>query len=374
MRPPGPAIRRLGPLAAAALLLGATAHAQPQAQSPENWLAAARTHTPGEPDASLTTVMRWSRDATFAAIDAAGRSDTDVRVLARGLILHTDIAILERASSGGAAVGLERSVRLLDGESVGSPRRTFQWDAGRLLASTIAKHPQGEPIACAWFRTVAALLQHWGDLGAVGVHLDHAGGLFPDDPVLTLYSGALHEAYAGARVQAYMAKARRGDWWYGVGKPAAELGMAEGVLRRALGIDPALVEARIRLAHVVGERGRPDEAVALAREALAGPLPRFLEYYGAMILGQNAGRLGDAAAAKAAFDRAATVFPYAQAARVASSQAALAAGRSEEAVAAILAAIGPDAPADRRDPWAWYHRLHEPQAASLVVELRASVP
>jgi hypothetical protein len=92
-----------------------------------------------------------------------------------------------------------------------------------------------------------------------------------------------------------------------------------------------------------------------------------------MVLGQNAERRGDAADARAAYDRAVAVFPYAQTARVAASRTALDAGRREEAVAAILAGIGPDAPEDRDDPWAWYYRLHEPQAAILVLDLRASV-
>ena len=76
----------------------------------------------------------------------------------------------------------------------------------------------------------------------------------------------------------------------------------------------ALVEARIRLAHVLGEMGKADEGAALARDALAKPLPPFLDDYGAMVLGRNEARLGRAAEARAAFDRAATLFPHAQAA------------------------------------------------------------
>jgi tetratricopeptide (TPR) repeat protein len=400
------ALRVGSSLAGAVLVLAAAAavDAQPAAPSTASWLAAAREHTPGANDASLAALRRWPRDATFAAIDAASRS-AEAGVLGRGLILHTDIAILERTTGGGAEAGVGRSIRLIDAEAVGSLRRTYQWDAGRRLATLLAKRPQGEPIARTWFRAVAALLQQWGDLGACRSHLDHAAALFPDDPVLWLYRGTLHQAFADVRVQGYMARVRRGDSLQsatgGMYRDAAgnlrdlgvassenstnlpvtsavketgvELGFAEGALRRAFALDPSLAEARIRLAHVLGARGKPADAVALAREALAKPLPPFLEYYGAMVLGQNAERLGNAAEAGAAYDRAVAVFPHAQAARVAASRAALSAGRREEAVAAIVEAIGPDAPPDREDPWAWYYRLHEPQATSLVVELRARV-
>ena len=122
---------------------------------------------------------------------------------------------------------------------------------------------------------------------------------------------------------------------------------------------------------MLGEVGKANEGAALARAALAKPLPPFLDYYGAMVLGRNEARLGHAAEARAAFERAATLFPHAQAARVASSAGDLAAGRAGDALASIMAGIGPDAPADRNNPWAWCYRVHEPQATSLVVDLRA---
>jgi hypothetical protein len=375
-------------IAVAGLLLAAPADAQ---RTVDDWLAAVRAHEPGQLDEPAVALSQWPRDATFAAIDRASRdTDVDVGALTRGLILHTDIALFQRAAGGGAAAGVGRSIRLLDTERVASLRRTFQWDAGRRLATTLAKRPRGAPIARAWCRAVAALLQEWGDFGAVRLHLNQASELFPDDPVLTLFRGTLHQAYADSRVQSYLARQRRSSsrmpqqlldgssddtaalpLTSSIKETSVELGFAEGALRRAAELDPALVEARIRLAHVLGEVGKAGEAAALARDALAKPLPPFLDYYGAMVLGRNETRLGRAAAAQAAFERAATLFPHAQAARVASSASALAAGRAGDALASIMAGIGPDAPADRNDPWAWCYRVHEPQATSLVADLRA---
>ena len=372
-------------IAVAALLVAAPASAQ---RTVDEWLVAARAHQPGTLDEPALALSRWARDATFAAVDRAGR-DTDVGTLAKGLVLHTDLALHERATGGGAAAGVGPSIWLLDTERVASLRRTFQWDAGRRLATALARRPQGAPIARAWFRAVAALMQQWGEFGAVRVHLDQAAGLFPDDAVIVLYRGTLHQAYADARVQTYVARQRRRQmrgvvrdedvdaFSANVASTAAiqsaglELDFAEAALRRAMALDPSLVEARIRLAHVLEARGKAEEGAALAREALATPLPPFLDYYGAMVLGRNEAQLGHAAEARAAFARAVAVFPHAQSARVASSASELAEGRAGDALAAILAGIGPDAPASRGDPWAWCFRRHEPQASDLVTDLRA---
>ncbi|MFI5076184.1 MAG: hypothetical protein ACHQRO_02530, partial [Vicinamibacteria bacterium] len=194
-------------IAVAGLLLAAPAGAQ---RTVDDWLVAARGHEPGKLDEPAVALSQWPRDATFAAIDRASRdAGVDVGVLTRALILHTDIAIFQRAAGGGAAAGVGRSIRLLDTERVASLKRTFQWDAGRRLATTLAKRPLGAPIARAWCRAVAALLQEWGDFGAVRLHLNKASDLFPGDPVLTLYRGTLHQAYADRRVQSYLARQRR---------------------------------------------------------------------------------------------------------------------------------------------------------------------
>ena len=121
-----------------------------------------------------------------------------------------------------------------------------------------------------------------------------------------------------------------------------ELGHAERALRRALAIDPALVEARIRLAHVLDARGKSGEASALARKALEAPLPAFLEYYGAMVLGRSEARLGHQAEAYEAFARAARCYPGAQSAQVALSHVLLLEGRAEQAFETVARAIGPD--------------------------------
>ena len=155
-----------------------------------------------------------------------------------------------------------------------------------------------------------------------------------------------------------------------VGTPLQELALAERDLRRALAIEPGLVEARIRLAHVLSAEGQAPEAVAQARTAVETPLAPFLDYYATMVLGRAEQDIGRHAEARTAFERAARRLPAAQSPRVALSRLALADGRSVDGVAAMIATSGPEAKRHAGDPWWWDFRLHEPDAKALLTAFR----
>ena len=397
--------------AAAALLAGVVVQAQGPAPAAVDarqfapaalemrateWQVAARTHVSGQFDEPAASVARWPHELTRVVVDRAIRrardkssrapddSSTDrdyMAVLAKGLLLHTDIAIAERTSETGATTGT-RAWTLLDAKPLAGVRFSRHWGLSRLLAEALAKDPAGAPIARAWFRAVGALYQQWADFGQLRAHLAAGADLVPDDPVLLLFAGTLRQGYADARVQSYIARFRgmqRGQTdrfvvYVSIEDADAELGLAERALRRALAIDPSLDEARIRLAHVQGARGKSADAIQLAREALAAPLPQFLEYYGAMVLGRAEARLGRHAEARAAFERAVARYPHSQAAQVALSQVGLAEGRTADGVAALMRALGPDSPAKVDDPWSWYFRQHAPDTQHYLDELRRRVP
>jgi tetratricopeptide (TPR) repeat protein len=324
--------------------------------------------------------IRRARDKSSRAPDDSA-TDGDYRtVLAKGLMLHTDIAIAERTGETRTTTGA-RAWTLLDAKPLAPTRLSIHWGLARLLAAALAQDPAATPIARAWFRAVGALYQQWADLGQLRAYLAAAADLLPNDPVLLLYTGALHQGYADPRVQSYVAGllGLRGGLpdrfvqTLSIENADTELARAERYLRRALAIDPSLVEARIRLAHVQDARGRPAEAIALAREALAAPLPPFLEYYGAMILGRSEARLGRHAEARTAFERAAARYPHSQAAQVALSHVDLVQGRPADGVAALLRALGSNAAETIEDPWSWYFRRHEPNAQSCLDDLKRSV-
>jgi tetratricopeptide (TPR) repeat protein len=270
---------------------------------------------------------------------------------------------------------------VLDSTIVRAQRFSIHWALGRVLADALAKEPATAPIALSWYRAVGALYQQWADLGQLLAHLNAASDALPDDPVLLLYRGSLHQAHADARVQSFLERLRapvdrstNGSMdTLPIHAPAVELGNAERYLRRALALDASLSEARMRLAHVLDARRKTDEALAYARQALSSPLPGFLEYYGAMVLGRIEGRLGHAAEARAAFERAAARYPRSQATQVALSHVALTEQRGADAVAALVESLGPASDA-ADDPWSRYFRVHEPAAPERLDEFRRSVP
>lgn len=362
------------------------------------WLEAAKAHAPGQADAPMLGIAGWSNTGVRKTVDEVIRTKAGPDVLAKGLVMHTDIAIMERMSRDApAALGTTSSWLLLDGRSLGPSTRSIHWDIARRIASaliapaarecivdpttlrcnptstatSVNERPPGEKIARAWVRTVVALEHDWGEFGLTHSQLAFGTVAFPDDPVLSLYAGTLHQAFADARVQRFIATSPPAV--FRVRDSDTELGLAEAEFRRALEMDRTLAEARIRLAHVVTLRKRPEEAALLAREALAGPLPPFLEFYAAMVLGRSEAALGRAAEARAAFERAAVRYPKAQSPQVALTHVALIDGRTNEGLETAIKALRARPPDALRDPWDEYFRLHEPDARTQLAALRASV-
>jgi tetratricopeptide (TPR) repeat protein len=286
---------------------------------------------------------------------------------------------------------------------------SLQWGIGRLIARTLVALPvdarpgQERPdaatlererrerlgVARTFYYAAAAVLQEDGHLGFLHTHVNAGLSLLGDDAVLLMYRATVRQAFADPRLQTFA----RPRSVVGTGTVERAMHLASGPigltarpqqtsfeldqagrdLRRALELDPQLVEAHIRLAHVLADKGRHDEAATLLRPAIAPTLPAFLEYYGALVLGRSEERLGRMAEARAAYERAQRRFPDAQVPRVALSRLALIEGRASEAVAGLVAALssrGPDAP---EDPWWWYFRSHAPDAGALIAAMREAV-
>ena len=396
---------RAGALAASAAVAGMAAPLFAQQFAPDavaayarQWRAAVGTHVAGEFDDDARLVASWPLELTQEILspllrvartkppdrdDGSHAAQSDARkVLDRALLLHTDIAIAERTTGVGRPVKPGRmtlrpqATTLIDGRPAAPTAMSRHWGVARLIADALAKDPARLPLVRTWYRAAGAFHQQSGDLGMLRGHLDAGLATVPDDPVLRLFEGTLHQGYADPRIQSHVDSFRdplgrlpeQVQQQLGIERAEKELGMAERSFRWALEGDPSLVEARIRLAHVLGARGKPTEAAAIARETLQAPLAPFLEYYASMVLGRAETRLGRHGDARAAFERAAALYPQSQATLVALSHVALVEGRSADAVAALQRELAPS-PSRAEDVWATYFRQHVPDARGYLDEL-----
>ena len=371
-----------------------SARPQPPKQR-DAWTAAGEAHRPGVVDAAVKTIATISASAFEGSLRRA-MIEKDVGRLARGLVLHTDAALLDRGRPEDA--GSPLFVVVKDGRLVGAGERSRHWTYATQVAIALGRMGAwipGEPerptppqqLAALWFRTISAVCQQNGNLAlgqdtvAWGVHL------FPDDPHLLLARATLHQAYADRRLQTFFARARTGpglalaqDLTKGAkDRPpqpqppkdsATELSLAEADLRRALVLQPTLREARVRLAHVLNDRGANDEAAALARAAIEDGLPPFFEMYATLILGRSSARLGRLDEARAAFTRAATLAPDAQSPRIGLAYLSLAEGRPSAALAELAPMAGTDRPSSTDDEeWLGYFRVQDPGPQAMFREL-----
>jgi hypothetical protein len=151
------------------------------------------------------------------------------------------------------------------------------------------------------------------------------------------------------------------------------------LFRRALKLDPTLAEARIRLAHVLGDTGRHVEALSEMTLLTAPPSAPFLDYYASLVTARASRARGLFEAARSAFEHAAGVYPNAPAPHLGLSELAMAQGRPSESLAqlVVLERMKKDAPQDAEnsaEPWWWVDRVHEPSADSMMNDLRQLPP
>ena len=409
---------RLGVVLAAAAIVAAGPVVPVVARGPalapadvEIWLAAAVTHEPGLADDALVQVMGWPRERIDRILQTALLKPDLTRVW-HALSLHTDIAIVERTVNASAGAGGDVAIEVLDGRQSRVVARSFHWTVARAIATALARLPGQLSRVAAWYRAVGAMQQEWLDCDLLADHLQSAHKVVGTDPHLALYQATLHQTYADPRLQRYAARTlaglepaavaamrqrggisgelttgdlsrgRVGGRMLDLPRPASipslpraakvELDDAERWLRRALALDPTLVEARIRLAHVLSASGEHAQAVEMLRPVDPTTLPRFSAFYTAMVLGRSEEHLEHYAEAGAAYARAAALFPGGQSVEIGRSRVALAQGRTADALTTVVAVAGPGS-TERDDPWTSYFKLHDPDAQTLLQAWRAGL-
>jgi tetratricopeptide (TPR) repeat protein len=143
--------------------------------------------------------------------------------------------------------------------------------------------------------------------------------------------------------------------------------------RRALAIDPSLVEARVRLARLLDQRQRHGEAAAELKTVLSGNPSGTVAYYAHLFAGRTAQAMGQTNEAARHYRDAAALFPDAQSALLASSQLALLDADVPAALAPVQR-LGARSAAFTADPWWQYHLGAGRHADELLKALWARVP
>lgn len=141
----------------------------------------------------------------------------------------------------------------------------------------------------------------------------------PADPRVWLMSGVAYENLAAPAVQSAAGSSGSS---VRLEAPMILFARAEQFFRRVLVLDPLTTEARLRLGRVLDLTGRHDEASGMLSLAEKGLDSRLLRYYAALFAGRAAESRGKPDDARHAYERAMTLFPQAQSARLALAELA----------------------------------------------------
>ncbi len=274
------------------------------------------------------------------------------RVYKRAAVLHTDIAVadmLEIANRDQARVARVAS-------------RHFGF-AMALVEALAADSPR-DPFVRQWYTCTAAFLQRRHEIDAAAPLLSRAVKRFPTDARLLLLAGAVHELLASPRIQGAVDFAASDIF-----TRDEHLGRAEKYFTGALAQDDHLVEARLRLGHVLLESRRYLEALA-AFEPIQVLPDSTIAYFVHMFTGLAEEALGHDDAARAAYRQAQALYPGAKTPQLALSHPVHARGDRTAAFTELQPMMQPDGP--RADPWENYFEAgHGELARALLSDLRA---
>jgi len=405
------------------LSLLATPH-QPQVRQSApvllDWIVAVREHRAGESDKALSTITAWTYDdleemrplletlvdaptknnpqrarrrsrvtagemeAVREALKFRGVMDFDT-FRRRAAILHTDAALLgdpplvtrQPTTDPRGALPLNSgrrvNVRSFDGRFEGLEYSNPHWDLAMDMLDALPASPR-DPFVGQWYAAIGTHLVQSRRFADALIHFERARALVPDDPRVLYAEARLHETLASPRIQNFIRVTTpiNGMSIRGVGSSGAEWRRAEALLQKAVAVDPTLVAARLRLGRVVMRQQRWDEGLRLVQQALSETQDPTLSYYASLFAGDAELALGSADDAKRSYERALSLFPDSQSARLGLAAAISAAGEREDAITAILPTLtkAPEKRADD-DPWWIYHDSNLDEAEAELTRLRA---
>jgi tetratricopeptide (TPR) repeat protein len=225
-----------------------------------------------------------------------------------------------------------------------------------------------------WSLTVGRKAVWLTIVGLVDPMLKEACDLFPKDADLHLAFGVARETAAFTVDHIAMADVGRFGLESALLSPSVArsgaLMQAREAFERAVELQPASAEARVRLAHVYVRLKEDRRAIPhLERARTVESLPAY-RYVASVLLGDVRKRSGDIDTAIELYRHARQLMPNAQSAYIAHASALRAAGRAEEASVVIDEMLGRAIHED--DPWVQYPRGFE-VALTQLGPLRALV-
>ena len=278
------------------------------------------------------------------------------------ILLHTDAVI--SALRAGSPVEAEHNLRHAEDllESVdawlAALREAPSLPTGCEIREGVARRD--------WYLTMTLVLIRVGRPAAADALLHRGLRGSPTDEETTFVAGVVKEALATLHTQLGQRKEASGA-----------LREAEKLYRVALAVEPGRAEARLRLGRVLCETGRCNDAEPQLLEALAEAPDAGSRYLAALFLGrarESRGRLDEAIAA---YRRAVSQRPHAQAARLALAHALQHAGDGAGArglIREVLADPWHDLEqAEAADPWSLYDLGPSVRADQLLAGMRARV-
>ena len=395
----------------------------------ESWLAALDLHQPGADDRAVSDVGSWPVDqirtlwvdanvlvSAIRGADPDGirfnpgerrpvrssytrselkrmrelarnmrRPGATSRILKRGALLHTDIAMMNPPRPEPLPVRVPAGpwrimMNTADGRSMDVGQAAVHWEVARLLLDLVSAatvevtgerpDPARDPTVRDWYRATMAFALRQEQLEAG--HFARGAQLFPDDAEILFFAGCVHETFAAPHIQSAI---RSATLPFGVSfdieSDRAELRQAESLFRRAVAGNPGFAEAHVRLGRVLGRLGHHADAVAELRQALTLTDDPLLLYYADLFLAADEEALGHVDAARDAYAHAASRFPAAQSPRLGLSQLARRAGDRAGALKAMRHVFDPSDDAERSDdPWWIYYMTNGRNADALLAELR----
>jgi len=423
----------LGTLLIFVVLASHRAHAAAdKTQLLADWSAAVQQHVPGTVDSQLRFVWQLtpaerpalaalapvlvkvlsqaqhlpqaaSRDRLAQLANALAKTTTAASFVDRAVMLHADAAMFNpqeglapdtsgRSVSTVVGIGGAHVVRqdqpaifttARDGEKTGRAGGDWNWPfAHQLLAATPLV--RGDAFVSKWYHATTAYLFINAYYGEADAHLGDAAAAFPEDPQILFDRGCIAETLAGnlfqfaaiddRALQAFnQPSAHKDPVRRSVELPSTDElnARAEDLFRRALGADPRLFEAHVRLARLLDIGGRHAEALEQARLALDMRPPGDVAFYAHLFAARSAAALGRLDDAQGHVNAALALFPKAESALLAASHVALL-NADPQVAFSLFARLRDLVPEDRTalaDPWILYTygdgRLVEPLLSDL---------